>query len=248
MIHGGLWSKEAREYRLIFIICLLITILVGAISLYFPHLANEFTGNSAAWSRWMSSPFVDEAWLQWNSVILLQLSAITALILGFSTLSGEVGGKNALSYLLSKPVSRREVVTTKAAAGLTFLVFYIYGSSFAWGVLAWYAGHQLPEFSVFFLSSTVTLSMAAVIYMSAVFFSSLFFRSWLAALFSIITWLAVFAPQFGFVSRDYAIFLHMQEAGFWLGKETSFIPLGAGIVVAGIFYELAVFFWVKREY
>jgi len=248
LIHGGLWSKEAREYRLVFIICLLITILVGVISLYFPHLASEFTGNSAAWSRWMSSPFVDEAWLQWNSVILLQLSAITAFILGFSTLSGEVGGNNAVSYLLSKPVSRREVVTTKASAGLTFLVFYVYGSSFVWSALAWHAGQQLPEFSVFFLSSTVTLSMAAVIYMSAVFFSSLFFRTWLAALFSIITWLAVFTPQFGFVSRDYAVFLHMQEAGFWLGTETSFIPLGVGIVIAGIFYELAVFFWDKREY
>jgi len=247
MIHSSLWFKEIKEYRKLFLFCLLFTILLGIIIPYYYDQVLELPGNISAWEGITASSLHETSWLQWTSVVLLQLAVITGIVLGFSSLSRELTGQT-LGFLLSKPVSRREIVTTKAVVGVTLLIFYIFGTSLLFGLLSWKYGVGFPGPDSFFLSATVTFIISVIAYMTAFFFSALFSRSWLSALASILLWGAMFIPELNIAYEDYGIFSAMQEAGFWLGEENAFIPIGIGIVLAGIFYELAVYTWSRREY
>lgn len=246
MIHGSLWSKEVREYRLLFLLCFLCGMLGGIVIPLYHDTAVNLPGGFVLWSDLTLSSFQDNTWIPWTSAALLQLSAITAVLFGFSALSGETSRSTA-GFLLSKPVSRREIVTTKIIAGLTLLAFYVYGISLLFLGVFWGTGHTL-EFGEFILSCTVTFIVISIIYTGTAVFSALFKRSWLSLIFSALFWLAVFSIGFYDVTRNYSVFNIMKEAGFWSVQNKAFIIIGLGIVIAGLLYELAFQLWAKREY
>ena len=246
MIHSGLWSKEIKEYRYVFVLGLLFTILIGFIGPYYYDRVLEIPGGIEAWGEIIASSFHQESWVYWNSVVLLQFSVIMAIALGVGSLSREVTNKT-LDYLLSYPVSLREILTTKIVAGTTILVFYIYISSLLFGLFTWYIGFSFPVPQQFFLSSTVTLMVALVAYMSAVFLSALFLRTWSAAAAAIILWGMIIALDLDWLSQGHGFLSPMRDAGFWLGNETAFIPIGVGAVFILILYEISAFFWTRRE-
>ncbi len=230
LIHGGLWTKEVKEYRGIFFLCFLLAILLGIVfPFYFDRLLH-LPAEIIMWKGLTASTFQIQEWMHWTSGALLQISVITAVILGYSTISREISG-NTMLYLRSKPITPREIVITKAAVGITFMVFFVFGVSFAFWVFSWFISGTMLDPGSFFLSATVTLSVVAVAYTTALFFSSLFPRPWLAALFASALWITIFSPEFALLPREFSLFTCMRDAGFWLGQERAFIPIGAGIAL-----------------
>ncbi|NLZ28614.1 MAG: ABC transporter permease subunit [Firmicutes bacterium] len=245
MIHGNLWSKEVREYRLMFFLFFLLAV---TISILFPFFGDRLIILPEGFGLWegITAPTLgDQPWVTWSASALLHFSAMLALLLGYSSLAGELNAGTA-AYLLSKPVTPREIVATKTIAGLTLIAFFVYGLSFIYFVLLFHAGYQFKIIELF-LGCTVTLAISAVIYITTVLFSSLFTRKWTAGLFSVIFWGSIFV--FGLLepTRNFSIVHHLRMHGYWEGQQT-FIPIGLGIFIGGLLLELAVGVWERREY
>ncbi|MFY9115372.1 MAG: ABC transporter permease subunit [Dethiobacteria bacterium] len=245
MIHGSLWSKEVRGYRRLFLLFFLLAVIT---LILFPYIGNQvivLPGGFRLWEGITVSTFGDNPWISWSAVALLQFSAVLALLLGYSSLAGELSA-GTTAYLLSKPVSRREIVTTKIIAGLTLLAFFVYGLSLIFVAPLFRSGFQVDIIELF-LSCTVTFIICAVIYITTVLFSSFFTRTWTAGLFSAIFWGLYFALGFFEPIRNYSIIHQLRINGYWEGQQT-FIPIGLGIFIGGLLLELAVMVWEKREY
>ncbi|NLI70027.1 MAG: ABC transporter permease subunit [Firmicutes bacterium] len=245
MIHGNLWSREIREYRLMFF---LFFLLAAVISLLFPFFGDRVIIIPEGFRLWegITAPTLgDQPWVSWSATALLHFSAVLALLMGYPSLAGELA-TGTTAYLLSKPVTPREIVATKAIAGLTLIAFFVYGLSFIYFVLLFDAGYQVKIIELF-LSCTVTFVICAVMYLTTVLFSSLFTKKWTAGLFSGIFWGSVFI--FGMLEPtcNFSIIYHLRMNGYWEGQQT-FIPIGLGIFVGGLLLELAVGVWERREY
>lgn len=245
MINGSLWSKEVREYRRLFCVCLLFAIVTGILVPLFYDRVIELPGGYIIWNGITASTLTGNSWANFTSVFLLQFSTLTAVLFGFTTFSGEISA-GTIGYLFSKPLSRRETVTTKIIAGLTLLAFFVYGISFLFLMFYSRSGYE-TESTVFFLSTTVTFIITAVIYTATVFFSTLFTSNILSGVFSCILWSFVFFTGF-FTSEKFSFFNNMKTAGYWSAQDMLFIPIGVGIVLLGLFYELTAFSWERREF
>ncbi|WP_241078424.1 ABC transporter permease subunit [Natranaerofaba carboxydovora] len=60
-------------------------------------------------------------WSQWHGNNLVQIGAILSIILGMGVIAKETS-KGTISFLVSKPVSRFEIFTTKVATGVRYFM------------------------------------------------------------------------------------------------------------------------------
>ena len=130
MIHPALLAKEIRENRVKLIIFL---VLLGAVALSLPLIfepAREFFQSidlspyiDPQALNFISASFESFAWSQWTAKNLSQVGTLAAIVFGMGAFSNELSFGTAL-FLLSKPVTRREIYTTKVVAGISCWPLY----------------------------------------------------------------------------------------------------------------------------
>ena len=149
MIHPAILAKEIRENRVKLIITLvLLGVLAVALPLIFEP-ARDFFRNMDL------SPYIDQqelnfiaasfdsfAWSQWTAKNLAQMGTLAAIVFGMGAFSNEAHFGTVL-FLLSKPVTRREIYTTKVVAGMLLLALSIVGSTLLLALVAALKGFDL---------------------------------------------------------------------------------------------------------
>jgi ABC-2 type transport system permease protein len=128
-----LWYKAWLETRWRFLIGLALLICsAGALVLTYPRFQQLLTavpsmdlggelGKRVREAAMVASSYRGYVWSQWYSQNLIQLWTIFAVILGTGGLLSQMSGGGGL-FTLSLPVSRRELLTVRAAAGLAELL------------------------------------------------------------------------------------------------------------------------------
>jgi len=177
MTEWTLYAKELRALRWIWIVGALVVTVIGAVlgpayDFLFRLLADvpipeAFLGLIEQ----QLGDFDLYLWANWYGKNLLQAVVVLALLVGAGAIAGEAG-RSTLEFLLARPVSRRQVVWAKAAAGITVLWSLTLPATLAAGLGGVAAGHAL-DWGRFLLGLPGTLAAGAVIYAVALVFSVL---------------------------------------------------------------------------
>lgn len=185
-------------------------------------------------------------WSLWISRYLLSSLIFAALLLGSSSLAGEELYKTVL-FLTGKPLSRREIYTTKTAAGL-FLLSVIAGlSSLIILIISLLKGYSL-NISAVLLGVLIALTGSFTVYLGALLFSALTSHPLKALTAAALFWFLLFLPGFFAPSAWYSLLNYMKGVSFWVEKDNPLVPLGLFLVICGGLYELGVWIWGNREY
>lgn len=253
MVQWSLFVKELRENRVKFF--LLLSLFFAAaiiIPLLFEPTRNFLT--RADLSRYIerqslnliAGSYSNYAWSQWMAKNLPWLATAAAVVFGASALSSESAYGTAL-FLAAKPVTRREIYTTKAAAGLTLLAVCLFGSTLTLILVSSLKGYPL-EYGVFLIAALITYAAAATIYLGTAVFSAVLPDQIKTAAAAALFWLLLSIPgYFGAAAAPFSIFYQMKAVPFWLFGQNPIVPLGLFLVLIGILYELGVYVWSSRE-
>ncbi|RJX27116.1 MAG: hypothetical protein C4554_04845 [Dethiobacter sp.] len=252
MINPALLAKELWENRIKFI---LMFVLLGILGAAIPLLFNftEILRNMDL------SPFVDPgelsfiwsnysnyAWSQWTAKNLTQLATLSAIVLGMGSLAGESAYGTAL-FLLSKPLSRRQIYATKTAAGFVMLAGLVFGSTVIFILVSALKGFTLAQ-GVFLLSSVITFGGAVVIYLGTAIFSVLIAEPVRAGVAAALFWMLASVPGFFKGTAAYSVFFQMKAVKYWFLGENPFIPLLIFLITGWILFEIGVYLWSRRDF
>lgn len=252
MINLALFGKELRENRIKFyIIFFILAVIAVVIPLIFEPARDFFDkitlpGQLQRELQFIGSNYNNYAWSQWTAKNLAQLGTIAAIIFGMGALAGEISYGTAL-FLASKPVSPREIYTTKAAAGLMLLAFCIFGSTLLLMLVTGWKGFEL-DYADFMVASLITFAGVAVIYLGTLIFSALIADPLKAGVVAALFWVIASLPGYFNATAVLSIFYQMKAVPFWLFGQSPIVPLGLALVTSGILYEAGVALWSRREY
>ncbi len=252
MINHALFVKELVENRIKFWIALFV---LGVIAVAIPLLF-EFTTELG---RLDLSHFVDPgelsfilsnynnyAWSQWTAKNLTQLASLTAVVLGMGALAGESAYGTA-PFLLSKPVSRRQVYTTKVVAGIFLLGIAIYVSTFILILVSSMQGYAL-QVGPFIASTFVVFAGGAVIYLGTALISTLIPDPVKAGVVAGLFWALLSVPGFFRATAHYSIYYQMKAIPYWL---QGVFPWFVMLVLLGLGYmllETGVYYWKRKDF
>lgn len=253
MILWSLFGKELRENRLKLI---LLAAAFTAAALIIPLLYEPNRDGVIQFGflqvtalhidAYAGGSYSNYVWSLWTARSLAYLAATAAVLFGAGVISGEISGGSAL-FLLSRPVSRREIYTSKAAAGLFMLAACTAGSTLVLALTSALKGHLLDS-TPFLLSVLIAYSGAAVIYLGTAVLSCLLPDPVRTALAAAAIWFLLSVPgHLGPLAAQFSIFYQMKAIPFWLAGANPIVPLGFFLVLAGIFYELGIWLWNRRE-
>jgi|LFRM01.1.fsa_nt_gb ABC-2 type transport system permease protein len=252
MIHPALLAKEIRENRVKLIIFL---VLLGAVALSLPLIfepAREFFQSidlspyiDPQALNFISASFESFAWSQWTAKNLSQVGTLAAIVFGMGAFSNELSYGTAL-FLLSKPVTRREIYTTKVVAGILLLAVSVLGSTLLLALVAALKGFDL-DYGAFFVANLIAFAGLAVVYLGTVIFSVLIAEAVKAGVAAAFFWLLLSIPGYFAPTAELSIFYQIKAIPYWLNGQSAIVPLGFFLVLAGALYEIGVWLWNRRE-
>lgn len=252
MINLALFNKEIRENRVKFYLCFIVLgIMAVTLPLIFELTRDFFSrmiwpdGALQHELEFIASSYNNYAWSQWTAKNLTQLGVIAAVALGMGTLAGEISYGTAL-FLLSKPITRREIYTTKTAAGLLLLALCLLGSTLLFMLVSAWKGFTL-DYAGFLIACVITYAGAANIYLATALLSVLISEPVRAAVAAALFLLAVSVPGYFRTAAVFSIFYQMKAVPYWIFGQNPIIPLGLSLVLAGLLYEAGVWLWSRRE-
>lgn len=253
MVQWSLFVKELRENRVKFFLLLSVFFAVAIIiPLFFDPTRNYFI--RADLSRYIhgqslnliAGNYSNYAWSQWMAKNLPRFATAAAVVFGAGALSSENACGTAL-FLAAKPVTRREIYTTKAAAGLALLAICLFGSTLTLILVSSLKGYPL-EYGVFLIAALITYAAAATIYLGTAALSAVLPDQFKTAAAAALFWLLLSVPGYlGAAATPFSIFYQMKAVPFWLFNQNPIVPLGLFLVFIGILYELGVYLWSSRE-
>lgn len=253
MVQWSLFVKELRENRVKFF---LLLSALSAVAIIIPLLFEPTISflTQVDLSRTIDRQSLDlvtgnysnYAWSQWMAKNLTQLAAVAAVVFGAGALSSESAYGTSL-FLAAKPVTRREIYTTKAAAGLTLLAVCLFGSTLILILVSSLKGYLL-DYGVFLLAALITYAGAAAIYLGTAALSAVLSDQVKTVVAAALIWLILSLPgYFGPQAAAFSIFYQMKAVPFWLFDQNPIVPLGLFLVLIGTLYELGVYLWSSRE-
>ncbi len=250
MINAGLWRKEIIEGKTAAAICCMLTILAAVLVMFYPagwliqfyETPRQYLGDSFVSSSMLPHYYI---WSVYISRLLILFASLAGFFLGIKSFAGEIAGGTAV-FLSSRPVSSRDLVTSKLFAGASLLAVSLLPSALLFTALS---GRYLPGSLEQFWGNYLVLFLGAVaVYVGTMFFSSLVSRPWKAGVAAALFWGVACLTGFGESSRIFSLFHHMRAPQLWVGTPNSlFIHLGAVLVLVLVFYELTVLAWGRRE-
>lgn len=134
-MYRNLIVKEAKEHKWKLIIGLIILIVASvSLPLTFDYifdfmeilevLPGPLGGAIYQEMHYYLSDYDVYLWSQWNGKNLTQIAGIIALLLGATAIASETS-KGTLEYLLSKPVTKAQILTSKIMVGLVYLLLIV---------------------------------------------------------------------------------------------------------------------------
>ena len=253
MVQLTLFTKEIEENRikLLILLPLLAVIALAIPSLYEPY--RDCIRNAPLWRFHMDEAvlgiiavdYTSFVWSQWPVKYLLWLSAAAAVLFGAGVLGGEIGRGTAL-FLASKPVTRREIYTTKAAAGLAMLALCVFIPTLVLVLVSSIKGFFLDH-GTFLTAALITFAGAAVIYLGTAVLSVLIPVPFRAGAAAALFWLVASVPGCFDATAVFSIYYHMSGVPYWLLGGNPIVPLGFFLVLGGLFYELGVWLWSRHD-
>jgi len=253
VINLALLAKELRENRVKFVIMLAILGILGSsIPLLFTWTGNILRNLDL-------SPFIDPgalsfiisdygnyAWSQWTAKNLTQLATLAAIVLGMGALAGEAAYGTA-PFLLSKPLSRRRIYTTKIIAGAVLLAGIVFGSTGIFILVSGLKGFAFDR-GAFLVSSAIAFGGAMVIYLGTAIFSVLIAEPVRAGVASALFWILASLPGYFKSTAAYSVFFQMKAVKYWLFGESPLVPLLIFLVTGWILFEAGVFLWSRKDF
>jgi ABC-type transport system involved in multi-copper enzyme maturation permease subunit len=246
-------AKELRENRVKFVI---MVVILGILGISIPLLF-DWTGNilrnldlspfiNPGELSFIISDYGNYAWSQWTAKNLTQLATLAAIVLGMGALAGEAAYGTA-PFLLSKPLSRRRVYTTKIIAGAILLAGIVFGSTVIFILVS---GLKCFAFDrgAFLVSSALAFGGAVVIYLGTAIFSVLIAEPVRAGVAAALFWILASLPGYFKSTAAYSIFFQMKAVRYWLLGESPLVPLLLFLVTGWILFEMGVFLWSRKDF
>ncbi|MEW5785263.1 MAG: ABC transporter permease subunit [Bacillota bacterium] len=253
MIHLTLLNKEILENRVkLYLSFALLALLAVALPFLFEPTRDFFKNVDLSYYldqqqlNFIGASYNNYAWSQWTGKNLTQMGVLAAIVFGMGALSGESSFGTAL-FLLSKPITRREIYTTKMAAGLLLLACTVIGSTLLLMLVSLWKGYPLDG-GAFLTANLIAYAGLSVIYLGTALFSALIAEPVKAGVAAALFWLLVSVPGYFPGSAQYSIFYQIKAIPYWFFGQNPIVPLGFFLVLAGAFYETGVWLWSRREF
>jgi ABC-type transport system involved in multi-copper enzyme maturation permease subunit len=252
MINFTLFVKELRENRIKFYLCFLVLAVLAVLLPLIYEPTREFFDRIIFLDdeiqqglQFIGASYNNYAWSQWIGKNLPQLATLTAIVLGMGVIAGEISYGTAI-FLASKPLTRREIYTTKVAAGLFLLAACAFGSTLLLVMVSAWQGFEL-DYGAFMTATAITFAGAAIIYLGTAAISGLIPEPVKAGVVAALFWLAVSVPGYFKGTAAYSLFYQMKAVPYWIFGENPIVPLGLSLVFLGALYEAGVWAWNRRE-
>ncbi len=253
MLNAALFIKELMENRIKFWIALAI---LSALAIVIP-LLYDLTGEilrgmdlapyvNPAELAFIYASYDNYAWSQWTAKNLTQLASLTAIVLGMGTLAGEASYGTA-PFLLSKPLSRRQIYATKAAAGLFLLALAMGISTLLLLFVSALKGYTLQT-GAFVVSVFLVFAGVAVVYLGTALFSVLIPDPVKAGVAAAVFWGLASLPGFSRGLAQYSLFYQMKGVRYWLHGAFPWPALLLILVAGYLFFAVGVYYWCKKDF
>jgi len=247
---NNLLLKELKERRWMLIIGFLFFIATGIIviishnimsSLIIDELpvilgeASGFLANMLQESVAMFQNHTRYFWSQWHAKNLLQAGTVFSIIIGMGLISRETS-HGTIGYLVSKPISKKQIYIIKAVTGIIILYSVIILSTIISVIFALIQGLEIDVSKIFIGLVPILIGLLPV-YLTAAYFSNKFDDSVKAGLFTAVLWGAL--SIFGIFSRTQNLspFTHMRAAHYFAGGSFPILSiLTLGVLGLTIFY------------
>jgi len=255
LINPGLWFKEIKAVKKVACFCgggmLVIALLLPPVFPLVTGLFMDIFGGvpfsfSLTVTKILPATFDAYSWSFWITGAFLMILVLFALILGMGGLAGEVS-KGTAVFLTSKPISARDVVTTKFFAASSWLAALALVPNLVFSISALVSGHYFTV-GPLWVSSLVALCGAITVYTGTLLFSSLLDSPFQALLASIGFWFLVSLPGYFKGTILYSLFFHMKSPEYLMEGQSPFIHLGVLLVFIFLLYEFTVYSWERREF
>lgn len=251
--------KEFRHLRWIIITGVLVNCTTALLIVGAYYFLKKFVGQIPAETLLMLqeidiihsvlsifSDYSHYIWSQWNAKNLFQVAAFLVIIIAATQYAGEAG-KKTMTFLLSRPVNRRQVLTAKCLAVFLALLLFFTTGTVVLLISSRLFGYRLLN-SMIVTAGFLTLLWVYVYYLVGSIVS-LFFSEPLPAGVAIgLTGLLLSVPGLFGGLRPYSIFYQMKATGYFLFAESPFGSIIAALVLTGILYFAALRVFQTRDY
>lgn len=185
-------------------------------------------------------------WGNWHAKNLYQFGTLIAVLLGMSTVAGEVSA-NTISFLLARPVSRKTVFFSKVVSGIMSLVVVVSLSTAA--VLS--AAKLLRDFPLdtgrLLVAAGITVLGLCLIYIIAVFFSTIFDEPVKAGGATLVTLLVMSVLNWFPATKKYSLFFYITGRTYFLQREFPVWPVAVMVLAAVLFLAAGMRLLEKKE-
>lgn len=238
-MNTAVFLKEIREARWKLIVGTVVLTVFGiALPFIFSIIDELMLQIPPGFERLMQPEMLDNytifLWSQWNAKNLYQFGTLLAILLGMSTIAGEVANQT-MSFLLTRPLSRKEVFLSKVAAGVLLLTLAVLLSTSFMLAAASIVTAQVVEAGIITVATLVTWLGLIAIYLLTVFISTIIDDPVKAG--GITAVVLVGFAMFGWfnMTKELSLFTHISGGSYVLGGG---FPLGP--VIAILLFSLAM--------
>lgn len=185
-------------------------------------------------------------WSQWNAKNLLQLGSIVAIIMASLQFAGE-RSKKTMSFLLSRPLQRKEVFLGKVVAGLVFLLSVFGISTLLLYLTSTFMGYG-DRWGEFFLATLLSLLWLSVFYLFCSIISIKVSEPIPAG--AAMGGAALLLSIFGLFSSTerLSLFYHIRAGDYFLMQATPLLSLVPGLLIGGLLVILGLHLFLGEDY
>lgn len=185
-------------------------------------------------------------WFNWFGKNLFQIVSILALIFGAGLISAEVSHKT-VHFLLTKPISRKQVFAVKYLTSLASLASVVIISTIVLYLAVAAAGHG-QEVLKLMQNSIMAIAGFALIFSIAVYFSTVFDQTLKSFLVSLLIVVLLSVPNYLTSLRPFSLYYQMTGLGIFKGEGFPYIPFLVITAVTVVIYKLAENRFVRSDF
>jgi len=257
-VNRALAWKELRENRWKYVVGAAVLIAVAlAVALLFDFVREMLENLLGGPGTGVLPPALDRiiqaqfsnyfiyAWINWYGKNLYQVLAILAIVLGMGLVAAESTNKT-LSFLLTRPVSRRRVLVVKLGVGAAALAVIIAVSSLTVVLASQLTGHQVPV-GRFMLGTLGAWAGATLIFTVAALMSVLFSDQVKAGLAAAVVAAIMSVPSWIPSLRWLSVFRRMQGLSAMALGEPDWTAFAVMLAVSFGLALAAVYLFERRD-
>lgn len=185
-------------------------------------------------------------WSQWNAKNLPQLGAIMAILVGMSLLAGEANNKT-MSFLLTRPVSRRSVFLSKVLTGILMMFIMVWTATLLMIFTAGFTPNAVDTGKLLTCTFITSIGLFVILSLS-ILFSTIFGEPVKAGGATVLILVILAAASWFKPLRVINPFIHMYGAQYMIAGTFPLIPVLLMSLVGVGFLAVAMWVFQKKEY